>query len=154
MRPPSQTPAAEASSLLILFWDSDVHSFLRIPQVAQTEWLPVSPKSSGIWPQTKFAWGQGSASPQPRLAAGEERLNCVLWLREESFRLEFLMSSLLKNSGVNLTFLGGQKLHSYFPWSRSMVLSGPHHLEQTQIPGFFPTALLWVDLTLPHSNKT
>lgn len=35
-----------------------------------------------------------------------------------------------------------------------MVLSGPHHLEQTQIPGFFPTALLWAELTLPHSNKT
>lgn len=67
--------AAGASSLLILFWDSDVHSFLRIPQVAQTEWLPVSPKSPGIWPQTKFAWGQCCASPRPRLAARGERLN-------------------------------------------------------------------------------
>ena len=72
---PARPRAARASLLLILFWDSDVHSFLRIPQVAQTEWLPVSPKSPGIWPQTKFAWGQCSASPQPRLAVSGERLS-------------------------------------------------------------------------------
>lgn len=54
---PARPRAAGASSQRILFWDSDVHSFLRIPQVAQTEWLPVSPKSPGIWTQTKFALG-------------------------------------------------------------------------------------------------
>lgn len=73
---------AGASSLQIWFWDSDVHSFLRIPQVAQTEWLPVSPKSPGIWPQTKFAWGQYSASPRP---AGRQ----VPWLREQSHSFAF-----------------------------------------------------------------
>ncbi|CAI9153395.1 unnamed protein product [Rangifer tarandus platyrhynchus] len=57
---PARPRAAGASLLRILFWDSDVHSFLRIPQVAQTERLPVSPKSPGIWTQTKFAWGQCS----------------------------------------------------------------------------------------------
>ena len=84
---PARPPAAGASSLRILFWDSDVHSFLRIPQVAQTERLPVSPKSPGIWTQTKFAWGQCSMHPQPWLAASGERAKAP-WLREESARLE------------------------------------------------------------------
>lgn len=92
-------PTAGASSLRILFWDSDVYSFLRISQVAQTEWLPVSPKSPGIWLQTKFAWGQYSASPQPRWQA-EGKDSEVPWLREQ-LQTCILVSDFLKASGTD-----------------------------------------------------
>lgn len=92
-------PTAGASSLKILFWDSDVYSFLRISQVAQTEWLPVSPKSPGIWLQTKFARGQNSASPQPRWHA-EGKDSEVPWLREQ-LQTCILVSDFLKDSGTD-----------------------------------------------------
>lgn len=89
-------PTAGASSLRILFWDSDVYSFLRISQVAQTEWLPVSPKSPGIWPQTKFAWGQYSASPQPRWQSEGEDSERSALAQGTVYRLAFQCLTSLK----------------------------------------------------------
>lgn len=126
---PAGEPTAGASSLQIWFWDSDVHSFLRIPQVAQTEWLPVSPKNPGIWPQTKFAWGQYSASPRPRwqssaLAQGTELRTCVL------------VSDFLKDTGTDSPFFRWQGIEKWvFPCT---PVSRPRPVTKS-----FPTAWLW-----------